>query len=208
TEQNSAAPTSWTARLARLSAADRDRALSDLVREQIATVLAHPAPETLELGRAFQELGFDSLTALELRNRLSTATGIRLPATLIFDHPSPTALVRHLRSHLPDTDTSTSPAALAPAPRATATADDPIAIVGMACHYPGGVTSPEQLWRLVATGTDAIGPFPEDRGWDTAALFDPDPDQVGHSYTREGGFLYDAARFDAGFFGISPREAA
>ncbi|MFI7319559.1 SDR family NAD(P)-dependent oxidoreductase [Streptomyces venezuelae] len=208
TEQNSAAPASWTARLARLSAADRDRALSDLVREQIATVLAHPAPETLELGRAFQELGFDSLTALELRNRLSTATGIRLPATLIFDHPSPTALVRHLRTHLPDTDASTSPATPAPAPRTTAPDDDPIAIVGMACHYPGGVTSPDQLWHLVATGTDAIGPFPEDRGWDTAGLFDPDPDQVGHSYTREGGFLYDAARFDAGFFGISPREAA
>nr|AAO65798.1 monensin polyketide synthase modules 3 and 4 [Streptomyces virginiae]ANZ52461.1 MonAIII [Streptomyces virginiae] len=211
TDEN--APSSWAARLARLSAADRDRALNELIREQIATVLAHPSPDTIELGRAFQELGFDSLTALELRNRLSTATGIRLPATLVFDHPSPTALVRHLHSHLPDEAQHTSPTApgaSAEGTAATATGidDDPIAIVGMACRYPGGVTSPEQLWQLVATGTDAIGPFPEDRGWDTAGLFDPDPDQVGHSYTREGGFLYDAARFDAGFFGISPREAA
>ncbi|MFD4628497.1 SDR family NAD(P)-dependent oxidoreductase [Streptomyces sp. NPDC058473] len=202
------APTSWSARLARLTDADRDRALSELIREQIATVLAHPSPHTIELGRAFQELGFDSLTALELRNRLSTATGIRLPATLIFDHPSPSALVRHLRSLLPDGDRPTAPAALAPTARTTATDDDPIAIVGMACRYPGGVTSPEELWQLVASGTDAVGPFPEDRGWDTDTLFDPDPDRVGHSYTREGGFLYDAARFDAGFFGISPREAA
>ncbi|MFF4533449.1 SDR family NAD(P)-dependent oxidoreductase [Streptomyces sp. NPDC001407] len=199
-----AAPTSWSARLAALSAADRDRALGDLVREQIATVLALPSPEAVEPSRAFHELGFDSLTALELRNRLSTATGIRLPATLIFDHPTPGALVRHLRTHLPDA----APAAPAPAVRGAATDDDPIAIIGMACRYPGGVTSPEQLWQLVATGTDAIGPFPDDRGWDVSGLFDPDPDQVGHSYTREGGFLYDAAQFDAGFFGISPREAA
>ncbi|MFF1374653.1 SDR family NAD(P)-dependent oxidoreductase [Streptomyces sp. NPDC058308] len=207
-----AAPSSWSARLARLSHGDRDRALTELIREQIATVLAHPSPESIELGRAFQELGFDSLTALELRNRLSTVTGIRLPATLIFDHPSPSALARHLRGHLPDADRHTSPATSltpsGPGAHTMATDDDPIAIVGMACHYPGGVSSPEQLWQLVATGTDAIGPFPEDRGWDTAGLFDPDPDQVGHSYTREGGFLYDAARFDAGFFGISPREAA
>ncbi|MET7361616.1 SDR family NAD(P)-dependent oxidoreductase [Streptomyces sp. NPDC005562] len=199
--------TSWGTRLARLSAADRDRALNEFIREQIATVLAHPSPDAIELGRAFQELGFDSLTALELRNRLSTATGIRLPATLVFDHPSPGALARHLRGLLPDADRPASAADTAPRARA-ATDDDPIAIVGMACRYPGGVGSPEELWRLVADGTDAIGPFPEDRGWDTASLFDPDPDRTGHSYTREGGFLYDAARFDAGFFGISPREAA
>ncbi|MEU6126890.1 type I polyketide synthase, partial [Streptomyces sp. NPDC047123] len=202
------APASWAARLARLTTADRDRALHDLVREQIATVLAHPEPHSIELDRAFQELGFDSLTALELRNRLSTATGIRLPATLVFDHPSPGALARHLRGLLPDAEQPTAPAAALPAAPATATDDDPVAIVGMACHYPGGVGSPEDLWRLVADGTDAIGPFPEDRGWDTAGLFDPDPDRVGHSYTREGGFLYEAARFDAPFFGISPREAA
>nr|WP_275404959.1 type I polyketide synthase [Streptomyces sp. SID10815] len=197
------------AELLRLPPAEQERLLVDLVRSEAGSVLGHTDAQDVEEDRAFREIGFDSVTAVELRNRLGAATQLRLPATLVFDHPTPRALADQLRAELVGDDTVLSPPTAAPLPanaNANAT-DDPIAIVSMSCRLPGGVTSPEELWTLLAEGRDALADFPADRGWDLDALLSDDPDAPGTTYVRKGGFLRGVADFDADFFGINPREA-
>ncbi|MBS2545270.1 SDR family NAD(P)-dependent oxidoreductase [Catenulispora sp. NL8] len=200
------AASALTGRLADMPAAERERHLVNLVRTEAAAVLGHDSADAVEAGRAFSELGFDSLTSVELRNRVSAATGLRLPATLLFDYPTPGAVADFVRDQLGGA-AATEDAAGTVVVASAAVQDDPIVIVAMGCRFPGGVSSPEDLWELVASGTDAVGEIPADRGWDLDSLFDPDPDQPGTMNVRQGSFVADAAGFDPAFFGISPREA-
>ncbi|MGW3789513.1 type I polyketide synthase, partial [Micromonospora chokoriensis] len=172
--------------------------LEPMVLAYAAAVLGHASPDAIDPSSTFRDLGFDSSLAVELRNRLNAATDVVLPTSALFDHPTPRALVAHLRAELTGVHATVSATG--------ALLDEPIAVVSMACRYPGQVSSPEQLWRLLDDGVDAISEFPTNRGWDPD-IYDPDPGRSGRTYTRHGGFLHDADQFDPEFFGISPREA-
>ncbi|MGW3818685.1 SDR family NAD(P)-dependent oxidoreductase [Streptomyces sp. NPDC005046] len=197
-------------RLARLPEADRAARVLALVREEASRALGLRSAESVGPDQPLRELGMDSVTAVELRNRIGTRIGARLPATLLFDHPTVARLSAHLLTTALAADGRTARRG-APDPRSPRTpapaSDEPLALVAMACRLPGGVSDPEGLWRLVAEGRDAVGPFPADR-WDVESLHDPDPEALGKTYAKEGGFLDDLESFDAGFFGITPMEAA
>ncbi|MFF0818746.1 SDR family NAD(P)-dependent oxidoreductase, partial [Rhodococcus sp. NPDC003318] len=193
-------------RIAGMPARQRTRTLTDLVRDTAAEVLGHAGREDIGADDSFRDLGVDSLTAVELRNRLSMAAGLTLPSTLVFDHPTARSVAERLETELLGQVSETAHGA-DERHAVPGLSDDPIVIVSMACRYPGGVGSPEQLWTLLADERDALTEFPTDRGWNIDHLYHPDPDHPGTSYTRFGGFLDDVAGFDAGLFGISPREA-
>ncbi|MFI6093875.1 type I polyketide synthase [Streptomyces sp. NPDC051218] len=178
--------------LAGLPESEWARTVLDLVRRETAAVLGYSEPVDAE--RPFKDLGVDSLTAVAVRNRVADALDLRLPTTLVFDHPTPSDVSRHVLSLVSGDEREAVTTAVV--------SDEPLAIVGMACRYPGGASSPEELWRLVTEGIDAVGGFPSDRGWPTDDATGP-----GDPYTRVGGFVHTATSFDADLFGISPREA-
>src|SRR5262249_38960799 len=161
------------------------RILLELVRTHVAAVLGHPGAESVPPDRAFSELGFDSLAAVELRNALTAATDLRLPATPAFDQPNSPAVAGYLGSPVAGAPAAApGPARRTPATREAAPrpADDPIVIVGISCRFPGGVRDAEGLWRLVAEGRDAVAGFPTDRGWDVSGIYHPEPGQPGRTY--------------------------
>ena len=180
-------------RVAGLAVAEQERLVLEVVCREAAEVLGHDSAEAVRPGAAFRDLGFDSLTAVEFRNRLGVVTGLGLPATLVFDYPTPRVLARWLCGEVTGVRVASSPAL----PVVPAVAGDPVAVVAMGCRFPGEVATPEELWELVRSGTDAISGFPRDRGWEA----------WGGGFARAGGFVSGAGEFDAGFFGISPREA-
>ena len=159
-------------RLAAMPASEHEGEVLRLVRAHVASVLGHASADDIAAQQAFKDLGFDSLAAVELRNRLAAATGLSLASTLVFDHPSPAALARYLLAEVGLTEDGGVQVSVTTPPSASlALSDDPIAIVGMSCRFPGGVSSPQELWELVASGTDAISGFPTDREWDLQRLF-------------------------------------
>ncbi|NGO72753.1 beta-ketoacyl synthase N-terminal-like domain-containing protein, partial [Streptomyces boncukensis] len=184
--------------LAGLSGKERSRELVGLVVRETSRLRPGAA---VDAARPFRDLGLTSVASVGLCRRLTAATGLTLPTTLAFDHPTPTAVAELLRTRLFGED-GPAPAPTAPKP----TADEPIAIVSMGCRLPGGVSSPEDLWRLVESGADAVSRFPDDRGWPLDELFGSGG-AAPLSSTRQAAFLDDVAGFDASLFAVSPREA-
>ncbi|HEY0135970.1 MAG TPA: SDR family NAD(P)-dependent oxidoreductase, partial [Nannocystis sp.] len=171
-----------------------------LTRTEIAATLGLTAPDQVPADRPLHELGLDSLMAVDLRNRLTDRTRVTLPSTLAFDHPTAAAIAARLLASL---GAPPSRPTLAPT---LPTDDHAIAVIGMACRFPGGVEDPAALWQLLARGEDAITDVPA-RRFDIDAWYDPDPAHPGTTYARTGGFVGEVDGLDAGFFRVAPIEA-
>ena len=197
-----ARPDGWARELVLLAPDRRLEAVVDVVRSEVARVLSLAGADAVETDRPLKELGLDSLMAVELRNALGKRAGARLPATLAFDYPTPAVIAKYLLERVL---LLSEAVAVAPVVAARAV-EEPIAIVGIGCRYPGGVSDPATFWRVLEEGVDAVTEVPRER-WDVDAFYDPDPDAAGKMTTRSGGFLSGIDRFDPGFFGVSPREA-
>jgi acyl transferase domain-containing protein/acyl carrier protein len=187
---------------------ERRRMIQRRLQELVAQTLGFDAPESVDPTKGFFDLGMDSLMTVALRSRVQQVFGLLLPSSSTFNHPSVVALTAFLVDELSlgEEVEAAESAAVGPA-HVEGGLREPIAIVGLGCRLPGGVEDPEDLWRLLATGVDAVSEIPNDR-WDAAAYYDPDPDAAGRTYVRQGAFLSTPPDlFDARFFGISPREA-
>jgi FkbH-like protein len=199
--------------LARLPAGQQRERLVTIVADEVAHALGLRSGAEVDAHQPLRDAGLDSVTALEVRNRLGARLGSRLPATVLFDYPTVGRLADHLLEVIAAAGSAPHQQALAaqvPVPARSAgdpAEGEPIAVVSLACRLPGGVDDPERLWPVLAAGQDLISAFPAGR-WDVASLYDPDPEAPGKSYTREGGFLPVIDAFDARFFGIAAREAA
>ncbi|MCY1057569.1 type I polyketide synthase [Nannocystis sp. SCPEA4] len=180
----------------------RRSALLRPVRAEIAGVLGLGDGDPLPPRQGLFDLGLDSMMAVELRQRLERRFGVRLAATLVFEHPTLDNLAGHIADALGALEPATAPTV------STIAHDEPIAVVGMACRFPGGANDPEAYWQLLRSGADAIVDVPPDR-WDGDAWYDADPGARGKIYARRSGFLQgvDVAAFDAAFFRIAPAEA-
>jgi polyketide synthase 12 len=195
------------ARLRGLSETERLRALVNLVLGETASVLGYHDASRLDANTGFVDLGLDSLMAVEVRRRLQRETGLNLPATLAFDHPSPAHVANFLLEGLaPALGMAGEEGEERRVQADTSTAYEPLAIIGVGLRMPGQIVDMRSMWKFLAAGRESVGPLPPTR-WNIDEFYDPDPEAKGHSYVREGSFLDGIDQFDPAFFGISPREA-
>ena len=208
TAVGSQSPGQWSEivqQLLDIPAEERRAVLFSHVRREVASVIGLQSPDLLVGDQGLFDLGLDSLMAVDLARRLERALDRELPTTLAIDHPTVDALTDRLL------ELGTSLNLFYPARRLRASAttfvDEPIAIIGMGCRFPGGADSPQRFWELLRTGTDAVVDVPPTR-WEASEFYDPDPDVPLKMYTSKGGFLSGPVdEFDAETFGIAPREA-